>query len=259
MKDEYAPPGEPPEESDSEAGAFERESEPPVKPALPPKLGLPLALLVTILSAIALRYAFDPEQAGTWSMLLVLFAVYAPCAAAAMVLMQREGKLRDEIRPRAGDLAFGGLIAGVMYVAGMGARQFLLSPDTPRNWWVVRLYLQLGDGANNRMLYVGMAVFVIAVLEEITWRGLVMRSLRPSYGPLRSWLLSSVLYALSHLSTISLLAHPVGGPNPLLVAAALGCGLVWGHLYNRTGRLAPCLFAHGIFSMAIVDFPLWRP
>ena len=28
---------------------------------------------------------------------------------------------------------------------------------------------------------------------------------------------------------------------------------------NRTGRLVPSLFAHGLFSWAIVDFPLWRP
>ena len=45
----------------------------------------------------------------------------------------------------------------------------------------------------------------------------------------------------------------------VLVAAALGGGLVWGHLYNRTGRLGPSLFAHALFSWAIVDFPLWRP
>jgi uncharacterized protein len=259
MNDEYAPPAEHPEQNEPDPAPIERESEPTAKPALSPRLALPVSLLVTIVSAFALRYAFHPDQAGTWGMLLVLFAVYAPCAAVAIVLMRREGMLAEELKPRNGDLTFGALIAGVMYVAGMGARQFLLSADSPRNWWVVRLYLQLGDTANNRMLYVGMAVFVIAVLEELTWRGLVMRSLRQAFGPLRAWLLSSVLYAVSHVATISLLAHPVAGPNPLLVAAALGCGLVWGHLYNRAGRLLPCLFAHGLFSMAIVDFPLWRP
>lgn len=240
----------------------ERESEPESQkapPALPPKLGLPVALWVTILSALAIRYAFHADQAGQWSILFALFGLYAPLSAFAVYLIHKEGKVHLELKPRSGDLAFGSLIAMVMYVAGMGARQFVLHADSPRNWWLARIYLQLGDTANNRMLYVGMAIFVIAVLEEIVWRGLVMRSLSPAFGPARAWLFSSVLYAVAHVSTIGLLSHPVAGPNPLIVAAALGCGLVWGHLYNRTGRLAPSLFAHGLFSMAIVDFPLWRP
>ena len=128
--------------------------------------------------------------------------------------------------------------------------------ELPRSLWIARIYDQIGDMSANRVIYVGLAVLVIAALEELTWRGLVMRSLRSSMGPLRAWLLSSVLYALSHVATLRLLAPPVAGLNPLIVAAALGCGLVWGHIYNRTGRLTPAVFAHALFSWAIVDFPL---
>jgi membrane protease YdiL (CAAX protease family) len=253
--DEPSPPASGVVREDEPEADDERVSAPP---ALPPKAALPVALAVTIALAFVLRFAFNSEQAGTWTMLIVLFAAYLPLAVLALVLIQKEGKIQAEVTPRGGDLTFGAFAAALMYGAAMAGRQLFLGVDSPRNWWVARIYLQLGDLSGNRMLYVGGAVLVIAVLEEIVWRGLVMRSLRRVLGPLRAWVLSSVLYAVAHVATIQLLAHPVAGPNPLLVAASLGCGLVWGHLYNRTGRLTPCLFAHGLFSWAIVDFPLWR-
>ena len=49
-----------------------------------------------------------------------------------------------------------------------------------------------------------------------------------------------------------------GGPNPLLVVAAFGCGIVWSFLRYRTGRLAPAVISHAIFSWAIVEFPIWH-
>jgi len=241
---------------DDESDGNERGS---MIPGLPWKAALPLALVVTIAAGLVLRFAFASEQAGASSMFVALAGVYVPFAALAILLIARERKLADEIRPRKGDLSFGAIVAALMYGAAMAGCQLFFNADSPRSFWVARIYLQLGDRSDNRMLYVGGAVFFIAVLEEIVWRGLVMRSLRASLGPLRGWLFSSVLYAVAHVSTMQLLAHPVAGPNPLLVAASLGCGLVWGHLYNRTGRLVPSLFAHGLFSWAIVEFPLWRP
>jgi membrane protease YdiL (CAAX protease family) len=234
-------------------------SPPPPPPALPRKAALPIALVVTLVIGIALHFAFHSDQAGTWTMLAVLFGVHVPFVALAVLAIAKEGDLGHELRPRRGDITFGFLVALLMYGAGMAGRQIFLGPDTPRSWWVARIYLQLGDMSSSRMLYVGAAVFVIAAMEELVWRGLVMRSLRGPLGPMRAWLLSSMLYGAAHATTVSLLAHPIAGPNPLLVAAAIGGGLVWGHLYNRTGRLVPGLFAHALFSWAIVDFPLWRP
>ncbi len=228
-------------------------------PALPPKVALPIALLVTIVAAVVLRFAFAAEQAGSWTMLVAMGGAYVPFAALAIHLLRKEGAIATELRPKRGDLSFGAVVAGLMYGAAMAVRQLTLGADTPRSWWVARIYLQLGDTSNNRMIYVGLAILVVAAIEELVWRGLVMRLLLRPLGPLRAWLLSSVLYGLAHVGTISLLAHPVAGPNPLVVVAALGGGLVWGHLYNRTGRLGPSLFAHALFTWAIVDFPLWRP
>ncbi|MBK8254554.1 MAG: CPBP family intramembrane metalloprotease [Polyangiaceae bacterium] len=245
-------------DSDLENPSDRASERPSTPPAIPPKFALPVAVAVTAAVFVCVRFAFAAEQAGTWSMLVSMLAVNVLFAAIAIAVLAREKALVAELRPRQGDLSVGAFVAALMYGAGLAGRQLFLGADSPRSWWVARIYLQLGDTANNRMLYVGAAVFVIAALEELTWRGLVMRSLRPAIGPARAWLFSSVLYGLAHASTLTLLAHPVAGYNPLLVAAAFGGGIVWGHLYNRTGRLVPGMFAHALFSWAIVDFPLWR-
>ncbi len=253
MSDDKGDNGEGGDDSEPES------SKPPKRPAIPAKSALPIAIAITIATGAVLKYAFATEQAGSWSMLLAMFGAYLPFTALAVFYLHKDGAIATELRPKQGDLTFGAVVGGVMYGGAMAVRQLFLGADSPRSWWVARIYLQLGDTSNNRMIYVGLAVLVIAAMEELTWRGLVMRSLRTQLGPMRAWLLSSVLYAVSHLATLNLLAHPVAGPNPLVVAAALGGGLVWGHLYNRTGRLAPSLFAHALFTWAIVDFPLWRP
>jgi hypothetical protein len=68
-----------------------------------------------------------------------------------------------------------------------------------------------------------------------------------------------VLFALAHVPTCFLLGDPTGGYNPMLVGAALGCGIVWGYLVKRTGRLAPAIFCHAFFSWSVLEFPIWRP
>jgi uncharacterized protein len=44
------------------------------------------------------------------------------------------------------------------------------------------------------------------------------------------------------------LRDPVAGPNPLLVMAAFGCGLVWTFLAGRFERLLPSIVAHLVFT-----------
>ncbi len=78
-------------------------------------------------------------------------------------------------------------------------------------------------------MFVGALVFLIAALEEIVWRGLVLRALEGPLDKVAAWLLSSALFAAAHAPTLFLLADPVAGPNPLLVAAGFGCSIVGSH------------------------------
>lgn len=82
-------------------------------------------------------------------------------------------------------------------------------------------------------LPVGRKLLIIAVamtVEEAFFRGF----LQPRVG----WLLSSLLFAVSHASY----------GMSLLVVSVLVISLLLGWSFHRTGRLLPCIVAHGVFD-----------
>lgn len=217
------------------------------------------AIGVTIATAIVIGFAFSPQRAGTPAMLIAIGLVYAIFTAIAVVRLRRRGDLQAIFRPSAGDLTLGAALAGLLYGAGRLTEMALAPRGSPREAWVMRLYLQLGDPEASGREMVGVAVFGIAALEEIVWRGLVMRELELAFGTRTALIASTLLFGLAHVPTMFLLGDPMAGPNPLIVLAALGCGLVWGGVYWRAKRLVPAIFTHALFSWAIVEFPIWRP
>jgi membrane protease YdiL (CAAX protease family) len=85
----------------------------------------------------------------------------------------------------------------------------------------------------------------IAVLEELFFRGILLRLLGETIGVTRAHVLSSVVFGLSHV-----LYSPA--PNWRYVALATAAGWFYGRAYRQTQTLAaPCL-AH-----ALVD-TIWR-
>jgi membrane protease YdiL (CAAX protease family) len=232
----------------------------PTKPAArDAREALTYAVVVTLATAAAVSFAFNPERAGKSTSLVPLAAAYAIFTAVALVRLHRRGELRGEMRPQSGDLTLGAVTGALLYGIATLGHLAVTSRGSPREGWIMRLYLQLGDPADERRILLGGAVFVIAALEELTWRGLILRSLEDPLGPTRAWLVSSLLFAVAHVPTVILLADPVAGPNPLIVSAALGCSFVWGFIAMRYRRLVPAIFAHALFSWAVVEFPIWRP
>jgi uncharacterized protein len=217
------------------------------------------AVGVTIATTIVIRFVFDPARAGKPAMLIALGLLYALCAAVALLRLHRRGELREKFRPSWGDLTLGAATAGLLYGAAHLAKLALASHGSPREVWVIRLYMQLGDPEALEREVVSAAVFLVAVLEEVVWRGLVMCSLEAAYGTPRALVASALLFGVAHAPTMFLLSDPVAGLNPLIVLAAVGCGLVWGAMFWRTSRLMPALFAHAFFSWSIVEIPIWRP
>ena len=214
---------------------------------------------VTAGTGLAVAFAFNPSRAGSLTALAALGYLYLVLAAVTVLWLRRRGELRAALRPAYGDLSAGALLAALLYGAAMGAALLIAPRASGREAWLMRFYLQLGDPAADGRVLVGGFVFVIAALEEVTWRGLVMRALEGPLGPARAWVLSSALYAAAHVPALFLLADPTAGLNPLVVAAAFGCGLVWARIVHRTRRLTLAMFTHALFSWAVVSFPLWRP
>jgi hypothetical protein len=84
----------------------------------------------------------------------------------------------------------------------------------------------------------------IGVFEEIYWRG-GLQGLITKMGYNRPWLISSILYASAHISTM----------NPILVVAALIVGLILGKLVDIYGVIASSI-GHVLWLEAmIIIFP----
>lgn len=225
----------------------------------PSREAIVVAVAATVATFVVMSYAFSPDNAGTPGMLGAIFGLDLAIAAVALTRLNRRGELGEKLRLARGDIWLGGMVAGLLYGGAMLGHLVLTPHHTPREAWIMRVYLQIGDPRGEGRELVGGAVFLVAALEELAWRGLVQLSLEEVIGPVRALVLASVLFALAHVPTLWLLGDPNAGPNPLIVIAGVGCSLVWGALVLRTRRLVPSLVAHALFSWAIVEFPIWRP
>jgi membrane protease YdiL (CAAX protease family) len=217
--------------------------------------------VAAVLVAAALTLALQQNMAGSPLALLALGFPYAVLSVLAVLYFKREGTLGEKLRPKSGDLTFAALVTVMLFFGAIAARKFLAPHGSVREAWVMRAYLQIGDPElmQQRVLGASVAIAVVAILEEIAWRGLIYALVEERLGTRRAWPVTAVLYAAAHIPTIVLLSDPYAGPNPLIVLAALGCGLVWGLIVARTGRLPVAIFSHALFTWCVaVQFPLWR-
>jgi membrane protease YdiL (CAAX protease family) len=212
---------------------------------------------VTLASAATVGFAFSHPD-SPW-MLGSMGVAYGVLAVLTVRRLRRRGELDDQLRPRGGDLSIGAIVAALLYAVAMAVHLVVTSPPSPRSAWIMRVYAALGDPTSEYRHVVGGFVFLVAALEELVWRGLVMRVLTERFGWLRSWLLQAALFGVAHVPTMILLGDPRVGPNPLLVAAGVAYSLVWGRLAMRMDRLPPALFAHALFTWGVFEFPIWRP
>ncbi|HYJ08699.1 MAG TPA: CPBP family intramembrane glutamic endopeptidase [Polyangiaceae bacterium] len=210
-------------------------------------LKLSLASVVVITAAMA--YAFRLEVAGTPWFWVALGVPYLLLAALALYKLWDEGTLLDVLSPRWGDLSLGFVTAAILLLSSWGARAVLAPADSPRLAWLFRIYAQIGDPdmVQRSVLYTGV-LLVIVICEELVWRSMVLDELTRRFGSRRAWPLAALCYGLTALPTLFTLRDPMAGLNPLLVTAALGCGIVWSFLASIKGRLVPVIIAHGVFT-----------
>lgn len=213
-------------------------------------------LLVVLAVALANAFAFRLDVAGSWKFWAGLGLPYAALAAFALYKLWDDGTLLDVLRPRWGDFSIGFVTAAVLLAGSWAARSVLVPTGTPRHLWFLRVYAQVGDADTvQRSLVLTLVLLGIALCEELTWRGFVLPAAEERFGPRSGWLVAALAYALAHLPTVFTLVDPVAGPNPLLLIAALGAGLVWTFTAKMTRRLPPVIVSHLAFSyFSVVQF-----
>jgi hypothetical protein len=217
---------------------------------------------IVIWIGVAANFAFAVSRAGTASFFLIMAIPTLAIAGIGIVRAKQDGVLKNWIGVRGGDFTRGFLGAALLFGAAYGFTRIAIPPTSPRASWLARIYLQLGDPTMLRkhITLVVAAMIVMAIAEEFVWRGLVIALLEEKIGSRRAWVWAAVLYALAHAPTAWALRDPVAGPNPLVIVAALGAGLVWGAMARRFERLLPGVFSHILFDWSVlVMFRLWGP
>ena len=212
-----------------------------------------LPLLVCAVVAATSAIAFRPAWFGSLWFWVSLLGCYGTLASIAIYRMWDEGLLRQIFTLRRGDFSLG-VISGLVLIAGAWLGEMMITPvGSLEHSWRIYVQLLVGDPLElRRSIPLTLALLVIAALEEIVWRAMVLDSLMQRFGARRAWPLGALLYAISLLPTAYTLAGPAG-PNPLLPLAALGCGLVWSFMARLVGRLPPMIISHMVFSYFIAS------
>jgi uncharacterized protein len=207
------------------------------------------ALLATAVGLVTAHLASQPILAGTPRLWFLLLLAELPLGGLGLLVLYRKRRLCPLLAPKRGDVTVGFLAAVALTVATWAGRAFLTPNATPRQAWLLRLYLQMGDPIKLELLWWTHLVIILgACLNEIVWRGTVQPGLAEKFGAPRGLLLTSTLYALSTIPTAIALRDPTAGMNPIVPLTALAGGLLFGHITNLTGRLGPAIVAHATFS-----------
>jgi membrane protease YdiL (CAAX protease family) len=165
---------------------------------------------IVLTVAVAAHFAFDVSRAGTPSFFIIMAVPTVILALLGILRAKDDGVLRHWIGVRSGDFTRGFAAAAVLFGGAFAFTKFVAPPDSIYASWLARLYLQLGDPAMLRK-HIGMivlAIVVLAIAEEIVWRGLVISLLEEKIGSRRAWVWAAVLYALAHAPTIWALRDP---------------------------------------------------
>ena len=151
--------------------------------------------------------------------------------------------VREALRPSPRRILLG-VATGLM----MAAATYLLYPPVTRVApFVVADTAFLYSAFRSTSPWVGALVLVPVILgEELAWRHIVQSALVKRFGPVSGIVLAAGTYALAHAALGS----------PVLVLAALACGLVWGALRFASGSLVPTLLAHFLWDGLVL---LWIP
>jgi uncharacterized protein len=218
-----------------------------------------MRILITLLLTFAgMVYSFREASTGTPQFWLGVSVPYLFLVALALHKMWSEGTLLELLTPRGGDLSIGAVSMIGLLFASWAARRVLSPAGSPRQAWLFRIYLQLGNPEHlQRSTGYTLLILLICAAEEIVWRGMVLSELTARFGRRAALPLSALSYGFAAIPTLWLLRDPVAGVNPLLVTAAVGCGLVWSFLAAQLGRLTPVIVSHMAFTyFTIVQFRL---
>ena len=192
-----------------------------------PLAGAGLFGLSVLLLTLAFRGPLDPWKGMTIAM-SVLLAVSLPLKAVRRRLM-------PTVRRAGLGLAGAALLYGLTRVGVL-----VLQAAWPA--WSDHAKQMTSWKNGYSTTFLGITLVLIVAAEEIFWRGVVARFCMQRFGVAFGILAGAILYALAHAATL----------NPLLLAAALGCGVFWGLLSALTDDLTAPIVSHLVWDVMVM-------
>jgi NADH dehydrogenase len=194
-------------------------------------IGILLGLVISALT-VMFRTASDP-----WTGMML---VMTPALAGAMLF----SSVRRRVKPSLFRIATG-LVMGVAFY-GLTLLVLTFLTGVWPEWETAARQLYAWRGGHTPV-FLGMTLVLIVIAEEFFWRGVVTRHFIERWGRGPGIAAAAGVYALAHWATF----------NPLLLAAAFGCGIYWGWLYSATDDLAAPVASHLLWDvMLLFMFPV---
>jgi uncharacterized protein len=143
-------------------------------------------------------------------------------------------------RPRAGDvlLAAAGAVTVVPIAEVIDRWSYLVLPPL-RELAAGEAALVAVDSPWRAVLVFGAVAVTPAICEETLFRGWLLGTLRRRLSPVPAIALQAVLFALFHMS-------------PLSIVALAFVGVYLGFLFERTGTIYASMAAHGFYNAAVI-------
>jgi uncharacterized protein YbjT (DUF2867 family)/membrane protease YdiL (CAAX protease family) len=180
-----------------------------------------------VLLALAFRGPLDPWKGMTVAMGILL--------AGSLGFKAVRRRLVPSIRSVGIGLLSGGMLYGLTRLVIL-----VLQPLYPAWESHAAALIRWKEGYSSFFILTTFVMIVVA--EELVWRGVVARFAMERFGGGVGIVAGAALYAAAHVVTL----------NPLLVAAALGCGLYWGILYAATDDLTAPVVSHLVWDVMIL-------
>ena len=234
-------------------------------PMAPPRWGLGdwfAGLLVsyalaTLAASMWLAVSGD-DEVGLAGQAFSQLGLWTGMVGAVLFASRRKGagRLADDFgfRIRWSDIGLGVAVALVVQLIVLPAIGFLLQPllGEPEVSEPVRDMIEDSQGP----AYVGLLLSVAVgapIVEELFFRGLLLRSLRNRLGTVPAIGLSGVAFGLAHGSTL-----PVEAVVLVMISLTV-FGAVLALLALRTGRLGPGIVAHAMFNLFTIVYLTLNP
>ncbi|HZE99170.1 MAG TPA: NAD-dependent epimerase/dehydratase family protein [Planctomycetota bacterium] len=194
---------------------------------IPAAAGVGLYLLSLVLLAVAFLGPLGPWKGMTMAMGILM--------AGSLALKGVRRRVVPTLRRVGIGLAAGGVLYGL-------TRLGVLALNALWPAWEAYAKTLSGWKSGHSVFFLATTLVMIVAAEELLWRGVVVRLAMQRFGALFGIVLGAALYAAAHAVTL----------NPLLLAAAFGCGLYWGLLAAMTDDLTAPIVSHLVWDVMIM-------